>query len=138
MTKADSVHSTPPTNTSANNPPDRRRAPRIRCICRPTFPPKTSSRRWSDSARRQDEIERLLTFLDQTEADPDLEPYMTGYCTGMDDREGGECEDEGADGADDREPNVDDEDDGTGEPSFGWNEEETALGRYPNMMGVQR
>ena len=42
---------------------------------------------------------------------------------------------EGDPGSDDREPDVDDELAGDAEPSFGWKEEEAALGRYPSLMG---
>ena len=44
----------------------------------------------------------MLAFLDETEGDPDLEAYLTGYSGGgNDDREGDGCDDE--DGGDDEE-----------------------------------
>jgi hypothetical protein len=46
-----------------------------------------------------------------------------------DDREGDGC-------ADDREPDVDDEDGGDREPAFGWNDAEAVRGRYPSAMGI--
>ena len=52
MTQADSVHSTPPINTSADTPLGPPRSLRMRSICRPTFPPRKCSRRSGDSARR--------------------------------------------------------------------------------------
>lgn len=51
----------------------------------------------------QDEIDRLIAFLDSTETDSDLEPSLAGYSDGMDDREG---------------DSADDEDGGDGEPSL--------------------
>ena len=39
------------------------------------------------------EVERLLAFLDDTDGDVDLEPYLTGYSDDMDDREGDPADD---------------------------------------------
>ncbi|MDB5657331.1 MAG: hypothetical protein JWQ94_4944 [Tardiphaga sp.] len=36
----------------------------------------------------QDEIERLRSFLNETDGDADLEPSLAGHSSGMDDREG--------------------------------------------------
>lgn len=64
----------------------------------------------------KDEIERLLTFLDSTEPDADLEPDLAGYDRGMDDREGDDS---------DYEPDTHDE------PSLGF----STGGHYPeNQM----
>lgn len=52
------------------------------------------------------------------------ESWATGN---RDEREGDGC-------SDDREPDVDDEEGGEKEPSFGWNDEEAACGRYPSLM----
>jgi hypothetical protein len=131
MTRADSVHSTPPTSTSAEA---------VDLLYRPTdiSPEELFQAIGRLRQDAQDEIERLLSFLDDLDGDTDLEPSLTGYSPGMDDREGGECEDEGADCADDREEDiVDKEDGGDSEPSQGWNDEEAARGRYPSQMGVQ-
>ncbi len=49
-----------------------------------------------------------------------------------------ECDDEESDPGEDngdREPDVDDEEDGTSKPPLGWNAEEAARGRYPSQMG---
>lgn len=81
----------------------------------------------------QDEIERLLAFLDETDGDPDLEPSLAGYSPGMDDRE---AEPEHEEDGGDAEPNVDDEPGADDEPRFGWNDEEAARGRYPSLMGA--
>lgn len=57
----------------------------------------------------EDEIERLISLLDLTDPDPDLEPYLAGGAevVGTDDREGDASDDE--DGAD-------------AEYSLGWSE----------------
>ncbi len=64
----------------------------------------------------QDEIDRLLAFLDSTEMDSDFEPDLAGYDRGMDDREG---------------PDPDMEPDTHDEPSLGF----STGGHYPeNQM----
>lgn len=140
MIKADSVHSTPPTNTSANNPPDASDGPEESLYRRTDIAPEAFFRALGRLRRGAGRDRRLLRFLDETEPDPDLEPYLAGYSLEMDDREGGESEDEGADGADDREGDelqhggkAANEDD---EPSLGWTDEEAACGRtYAGAMG---
>jgi hypothetical protein len=99
MTQADSVLSTPPTNTSKS----------------PCLPPGVgiddpgnydpvaraahAGHQLAKLMQLRDEaaheVERLLAFLDETDGDTDLEPSLSGYSDGMDDREA-ECEDEGA------------------------------------------
>lgn len=41
-----------------------------------------------------DEIERLLLLIDRIDGDVDLEPSLTGFSDGMDDREGDAADDE--------------------------------------------
>ncbi len=63
----------------------------------------------------RDEIERLLSFLDQTDGDPDFEPSLAGYSLGMDDREG---------------------DPADTEPSLGWTDQEARWGRHATPADV--
>ena len=102
MTQADSVHSTPPINTSAipklqspDKPPGK---PQDSSLYVPTdiSPEELFKALGRLRSEAEAEIERLLTFLDDLDGDPDLECYLTGYAPGMDDREGGECVDESA------------------------------------------
>ena len=68
MTQADSVHSTPPTNTSANNPSGTPRDPQDSLFLPTDIAPEElflAIGRLRKDAR--DEIDRLLQFLDETE-----------------------------------------------------------------------
>lgn len=67
----------------------------------------------------ENEVERLIELIDRIDridGGPDLEPYLTGYSTDQDDREG----DEG-DGA---------------EPSLGWTEREACWALYTALADV--
>src|SRR5664279_1977738 len=85
MAKADSVHSTPPTNTSAIDVKSQEKA-----LVR------QEAKRWRAikrlrklRAKAADEIDRLLEFLDASDIDPDLEPTL-GFMNGP--QEMDECE----------------------------------------------
>jgi hypothetical protein len=85
MTQADSVLSTPPTNTSANNVKSQEKA-----LAR------QEAQRWRAlkrlrklRAKAADEIDRLLDFLDASDIDPDLEPTL-GFMNGPPEMD--ECE----------------------------------------------
>ncbi|MEX6506968.1 hypothetical protein [Jiella sp. M17.18] len=81
-----------------------------------------------------DEIERLISVLDELDRDPDFEPYLAGYSEGTDDRESDDSDLE--DGADTEHSlgwteNIDERQarmvhsgwvfgDGEGEPLLGW------------------
>jgi hypothetical protein len=77
MTQADSVHSTPPTNTSVDTPIERP-ADSAGALYRPTdiSPEELFQAIGRLRQDAQDEIERLLAFLDSTEPDPDQEPSL--------------------------------------------------------------
>jgi hypothetical protein len=73
-----------------------------------------------------DATEALIAYLDDTEGDPDLEPYLAGIDGGpSDDREGenehgDELDTLEGDQHEDDEDNADDEPDSEGEPLLGW------------------
>lgn len=95
MTQAAALHSTPPTNTSGDT---------AGALYRRT---DISSEELFHALGRprqeaMDEIERLLTFLDSTEPDPDLEPSLGSGLSGGDDREAEDENDEPSLGADGR------------------------------------
>jgi hypothetical protein len=103
MDQADSVHSTPPLNTSANNPLGAPEKPRDSLYRKTPITPEEAFQaigRLRKDAR--DEIERLLNFLDATDNHMELEPDGT--------------EDEDGDPA---EFDIPDEDDDPAEPSLG-------------------
>jgi len=52
MTQADSVHSRPPTSTSASNPPDGPQSPQDSLYLKTPIAPRKSSRPSGDSARK--------------------------------------------------------------------------------------
>lgn len=54
--------------------------------------PDTLFQAWSRQ-RREALIEMLIDSLDAADGDVDLEPSLTGYITGMDDREGDPADD---------------------------------------------
>ena len=113
----------------------------------------------------RDEIDRLIRFLDESDnhmaiedcaidddpcdtdefeiADGDDEPSLgshvlpsgaVSYSLPVSSDGSIDCEGDEHDG---REPDVDDEDGGDKEPSYGWNEEEAARVRYPSLMGAR-
>src|ERR1700712_2032593 len=49
---------------------------------------------WNIRQAAEAQIERLIALLDVIDGDPDLEPSLTGYSPGMDDREGDESDTE--------------------------------------------
>jgi hypothetical protein len=67
MTQADSVHSTPPTNTSANNPPEGPQSPEDSLYRRTDVSPEHFFQALGRLRRAaRDEIERLIDWLDST------------------------------------------------------------------------
>jgi hypothetical protein len=75
MAKADSVLSTPPLNTSANNPPGAPEKPRESLYSPTDISPEQVFQaigRLRNEAR--DEIDRLIRFLDNTDNHMELEP----------------------------------------------------------------
>ena len=94
MTQADSVHSTPPTNTSANNPPDGPQRPQDSLYRRTDISPEDFFQALGRVRRTvRDEIERLIEWLDSTidtdqdeavddrgcDGDPDVEASLGSF-----------------------------------------------------------
>jgi hypothetical protein len=78
MTQADSVHSTPPTNTSANHPPGGPESPQDSLYLPTDISPEEVFQaigRLRKEAR--DEIDRLIRFLDENDNHMELEPDGT-------------------------------------------------------------
>ena len=91
MTQADSVHSTPPTNTSANDPPDGPQSPQDSIYRRTDISPEDFFQALGRFRRAvRDEIERLIVWLDST----------------IDTDQDAAADDEGCDGDTDAEPSL--------------------------------
>src|SRR5664279_5437100 len=85
MTQADSVHSTPPTNTSAIDVKSQEKA-----LARQEAQRQRALKRLRKlRMKAADEIDRLLDFLDASDIDPDLEPTL-GFMNGPPEMD--ECE----------------------------------------------
>jgi hypothetical protein len=75
MTQADSVHSTPPLNTSVDPPaPSQETFARLAAQARKRE--RTLQRLRKLRTKAADEIERLMAFLDASDLNPDLEPSL--------------------------------------------------------------
>lgn len=75
MDQADSVHSTPPLNTSANNPLEAPGKPRDSLYRRTPVTPEEAFRAIGRLRKKaRDEIDRLIRFLDDTDNHMELEP----------------------------------------------------------------
>jgi hypothetical protein len=75
MTQADSVHSTPPLNTSANNPPGAPENPQdSRYFKTPITPEEIFKAIGRLRKEARDEIHRLIQFLDSSDNHMELEP----------------------------------------------------------------
>lgn len=128
MTPADSVHSTPPTNTSADSPASNPRSPQDSLFFPTDITPEQLFRAIGKLRKEaRDEIERLLTFLDDTdnhmEREPDGDEDDASYpesgcrlCTPGEDDEDSDA----------------DEDDDPAEPSLGF------LERHPTLYSDGR
>jgi hypothetical protein len=116
MTQADSVHSTPPTNTSASNPPDGPEKPQDSFYLPTDISPEEVFQaigRLRKEAR--DEIDRLIRFLDKTD----------NYVSNELEENGDELDASFPEGVGPRilsSPAEDDEDGADDEPSLGSNE----------------
>jgi hypothetical protein len=113
MDQADSVHSTPPINTSANNPPDGPDSPQDSLYLPTDVSPEEVFQaigRLRKEAR--DEIDRLIRFLDESDNHMAIE----------------DC-------AVDDDP-CDDADEGNAEPSLGWTEQEARWGKHANPADI--
>jgi hypothetical protein len=76
MTQADSVHSTPPINTSANQTAPSQETLTARLAAEARKRERTLRRLRKLRIKAAEEIERLLSFLDASDIDPDLEPSL--------------------------------------------------------------
>jgi hypothetical protein len=111
MTQADSVHSTPPTNTSANDPPGGPENPQDSLYLPTDISPEEVFQaigRLRKEAR--DEIDRLIRFLDESDNHMAIED-----CAVDDDP----CDDNELDGSDVDGEGEDDEESEPDEPSLG-------------------
>ena len=137
MTKADSVHSTPRTDSPISIPPEEAAA-RLQQQARRRRQALKRLRRLQEKAAA--EIERLITFLDACDpyASTELEDAIDDWPIDGDELEPSLC------GVTVAPPNqISDEfdreqEEGNDEPSLGWTDEEAARGQYAGARGCHR